>query len=489
MKFYLKVLLFIFVLFSLLNGNANHDIEKMQFQYKYILVFNQVQLDGFYTKNSGITSSKHEFPVFYIDSNQIFQYVDLDTLTGDTLTIHHNIDRLQIGIRVNGIDEFYFYLSPGNIYTLSTKNKIPFITTTNTQNLYKPYFDSIQNIQFLLFQHFKFDRINPLCYLRNDTYLKIYKSIEEIRKNKALKRLEYDYVDLDSLNNALRPQKEFILQKINETKNQDLYQLYIEMYNKIYSQNMIGDTLFDPTYDKKSFDTLDISVLDYTIIKTKILRTIWINGQNKADLFFNSLISQPKDPETRLKLRLCLYETFESSNYTQKLNYFEKYLSVYNESKDTAFVRHLTEKFGIDHKENHDLILKTLSGNTLKLKDILNSGKVTYIDFWATWCLPCIESLPLTKQLIPKYDKKKFQVIFVAINDSESRWKKFVTKNDMTTNSFFATNSGSSSFIEIMKLNEIPRYMIYDPKGKLYNSKAPKPDDPTLNKMIKSMIK
>ena len=102
----------------------------------------------------------------------------------------------------------------------------------------------------------------------------------------------------------------------------------------------------------------------------------------------------------------------------------------------------------------------SLQGESISLKEL--SGKVVVLDFWATWCPPCRESLPELKELTKEYPKEKLAVISVSADENESQWKEFVAKKNMSWPQY---RDADGRVRRAFQVESFPTYLVLDGDG------------------------
>lgn len=80
-----------------------------------------------------------------------------------------------------------------------------------------------------------------------------------------------------------------------------------------------------------------------------------------------------------------------------------------------------------------DFRLRTLAGETVRLAELLQKGPVL-LDFWATWCKPCVTSLPEVEALSRDFGPRGLGVVGISIDGprNESRLRPFVSRLKLT---------------------------------------------------------
>lgn len=125
--------------------------------------------------------------------------------------------------------------------------------------------------------------------------------------------------------------------------------------------------------------------------------------------------------------------------------------------------------------ESMDFEFVDTAGKLWKLSDF--KGKAVYVDFWATWCIPCCLQIPHMKTLVAKYaHDPRIEFISVSFDENREDWKSMLATDMPSWPQYCALDTGDS----IMKdygFRAIPRFMLFDKEGRIVSANAPRPQD------------
>jgi thiol-disulfide isomerase/thioredoxin len=101
-----------------------------------------------------------------------------------------------------------------------------------------------------------------------------------------------------------------------------------------------------------------------------------------------------------------------------------------------------------------------------------HKGRVVLVDYWATWCLPCVEQLPHTIELAHKYRSSGLAVVTVSCDepgDAERVAQFLSTKGAGVTINLISQFGGSSRTMEEFEISSgaVPFYVLYDRSGRM----------------------
>ncbi|HVX26221.1 MAG TPA: TlpA disulfide reductase family protein [Parafilimonas sp.] len=114
-------------------------------------------------------------------------------------------------------------------------------------------------------------------------------------------------------------------------------------------------------------------------------------------------------------------------------------------------------------------------------------GKVIYIDFWASWCKPCIEEIPFSHKLFEKIADKNIVMLYVSIDTDFDSWKQASERFGISNeHSYVLANYGQDKLSKKFNLNTVPIYFIIDKTGRIINADASRPSEQdTYNQLMK----
>ena len=195
---------------------------------------------------------------------------------------------------------------------------------------------------------------------------------------------------------------------------------------------------------KRAFS--DIEIMEKTAVSP-----IWLEKMNYIANRYkladpnNTMIANLIQKAQELYGRVSEDDIDSSLNIAIKTNLFHSVVSIGDDFADTDLV--------------------DINGNTVRISDYF--GKYILLDFWASWCVPCIMAFPELKEIVETYRDK---LTIISIDDEdEAVWKEALAKHDMTWINVRDPKS-SEKLSDKYGVSEIPNYILISPSGKIVDT-------------------
>ena len=112
-----------------------------------------------------------------------------------------------------------------------------------------------------------------------------------------------------------------------------------------------------------------------------------------------------------------------------------------------------------------DLQFTALDGREVDLRKL--KGKVVLIEFWATWCAPCVAETPNLKAAYEKFHADGFEIIGISLDDKESALRKFIREKELSWPQYFDGKGWENQFGLQYGIFVIPTMWLVDRRGNL----------------------
>ncbi|HRB73111.1 TlpA disulfide reductase family protein [Flavobacterium sp. WV_118_3] len=202
--------------------------------------------------------------------------------------------------------------------------------------------------------------------------------------------------------------------------------------------------------------------------------TVTVNSLRKEYMVFQDALNKKSEdfiqqhPESFLSVMLLENFTIYQSLPVDKIEKYYKLLTP--EAKDNKHGK--TIKDFLDKqtavqvgKAAPDFSAPNPEGKTVSLKESL--GKVTIIDFWASWCGPCRAENPAVVALYNELHPQGLNIIGVSLDKEADKWKEAIAKDKLTWTQVSNLKFWQDPIAEKYNVKSIPQTFILDASGKI----------------------
>lgn len=380
-------------------------------------------------------------------------------------------------------------------------------------------------------------KITPYLFFPNTNYdCKVSINENELRfscihsdlqnASNALLEIQHQTEDFDSF--SILTSQKYIASQSNYTKALDtylsvLYAKRIQILQSYLDKNQIslqgfnylkayiwGDFYFKrcmPLYRFKMKNQplvkwhLDsLCALKFSETDTNYLRLYSFQG---SIIYHAKVKALAKYGNQQLKNLLKVNQDFQPKAIQEFANY--EAINMCKDKKDSAFL-HAMQRFEqycthpdyVERLQDKRIslistnpsknILLDMTGEKYQFENLINDkDQFIFIDFWASWCMPCIHEMPFLEKIKEIYQHHNIKFITISMDEDFTSWKNKNVTLRLNSNSYFMLNGFSSAFSKQMKINSIPRYMIFK-NGNLIDGNTPFPSDPKLKTKLNTLI-
>ncbi len=140
-----------------------------------------------------------------------------------------------------------------------------------------------------------------------------------------------------------------------------------------------------------------------------------------------------------------------------------------------GFIQGLILKTGImqpsiDHDEtvaaDYNFVLVDRDGNRKDFKEY--EGKVVFVNFWATWCPPCVAEMPDIHDLYEEINSEDIEFVLISLDDDFQKAKRFVDRKEFD----FPIYQLASPLPSVYESSAIPTTYVISPQGEIVVSKS-----------------
>lgn len=114
-----------------------------------------------------------------------------------------------------------------------------------------------------------------------------------------------------------------------------------------------------------------------------------------------------------------------------------------------------------------DFTMTSVDGKKISLKDEVAKHEITIVDFWASWCGPCMHEIPNLVSLYNKYKGNGLGIVGISLDEDEDSWKSAIEENKMSWTQLSDLQGWDNAAARLYGVESIPHILVVNKKGEI----------------------
>lgn len=117
--------------------------------------------------------------------------------------------------------------------------------------------------------------------------------------------------------------------------------------------------------------------------------------------------------------------------------------------------------------------------------EVIHSDVPVIVDFWATWCGPCVAEMPNVKTVYKKYHSRGFEIVGISLDQSRDKLDAYIQQQGIEWPQYFDGKFWNNDIAQMYGIKSIPTTLLVDRHGKIrYKSLRGRQLDQAVEKLV-----